>query len=366
MIRLWLAGMVMIWCGLAVQAQSSLQNPFDIQGRKPVSTVDSLQPPAPEESKEKVAVEIPRDSIPVMEKTDSLAAQEIMSLTKDPAHFRSIYHIPFVAENLPNPWLTNETLAESNQTVADVSDNQTEKAETEDTSTARLLEIESLTSGMTEVHVSKQNIRIIMTILSLLLLAVLLTINRSMINKCYRAIANDNYLRFLFREYNSMPWMYWMFYFLFLLNLGFFIYLLAGYFRVDLNNSLPNLLLCVGVVVLVYVAKHLVLNLLGNTFPVEKETDLYSFVTMLVNSQLGLILVAVNLLVSFAPPQVVSVAIWLGIGSIILMYLFRMLKGLFISSRFITGNQFHFFLYLCSAEIAPLLILGKMALVNFG
>ncbi|NND34775.1 MAG: DUF4271 domain-containing protein [Saprospiraceae bacterium] len=214
--------------------------------------------------------------------------------------------------------------------------------------------------------VNNRNLLFGISILILLLLASLLAVNRSLIKKSYRAIANDNYLRFLHREYRTMPWLYWLFYLHFFMDGGFFVYLLIHQFGWYTEGSLLVLLVCILCVLGAYVVKHLSLSGLAQMFPIDKEVQLYGFVTMLINILLGLALLPVNLLVAFAPMQIVSIAIWLGIVLIVVLYFFRQLKGLFISGRLVTSYLFHFFLYLCTAEIAPLLIVGKLALGNFG
>jgi hypothetical protein len=108
------------------------------------------------------------------------------------------------------------------------------------------------------------------------------------------------------------------------------------------------------------------LNIVSTSFPVDKEAHLYSFVTMLINILLGVVLTPVNLIVAFAPEPFPQILIWIGLAAILLFYLFRQLKGLFISGRFLAQYQFHFFLYLCTIEIAPLLIIGKLALGKLG
>jgi hypothetical protein len=218
----------------------------------------------------------------------------------------------------------------------------------------------------TEFELDNRNVLFGVTLLTLLFLASLLAVNRSLVKKAYRAIANDNYLRFLYREYKSMPWLYWLFYAHFFINAGFFIFLILDYFDWYSNGSILVLLLSILFVASAYLLKHLTLSTVAAAFPVEKEANLYGFVTLLVNILLGLALLPINLLVSFGPESIVNIVIWIGISLVILLYGFRQLKGLFISGRLVHSYLFHFFLYLCSAEIAPLLIVGKLALGNFG
>ena len=200
----------------------------------------------------------------------------------------------------------------------------------------------------------------------LLLLGGLLTINRSLIRKAYRAIANDNYLRFLYREYKSMPWMYWLFYLYFVLTFGFFLYLFAHYLGFESSKGIIFLLGVIVTVGIIYIVRHLSLQVMSILFPVEKEAHLYGFVTMLLNIILGIVISPINLLIAFGPPSITKSIVWMGVGIIIAIYLFRQLKGLFISGRFLYQYRFHFFLYLCTAEIAPLLIIVKLALGKLG
>ena len=217
-----------------------------------------------------------------------------------------------------------------------------------------------------QFDIKNKNVLLGVSILALLFLASLLAVNRSLIRKAYRAVANDNYLRFLNREYKSMPWLYWLFYFHFFINAGFFTYLFLHYFKWYQGGSLIVMLFCILFVFGTYILKHLTLGIIAAAFPVEKETSLYGFVTLLVNILLGIVLLPINLLIAFGPSGVVPFVIWTGVSLVVLFYLFRQLKGLFISGRLVRSYLFHFFLYLCSAEIAPLLIVGKLALGNFG
>lgn len=214
--------------------------------------------------------------------------------------------------------------------------------------------------------INNQGLALGVIILSLLLLTSLLTANRGAIQKSWRAIGNDNYLRSLYREYSSMPWIFWLFYLHFLINAGFFTYLTLIYFGKVFLTPILLLIFCIAALSGIYFLKHLTLNIVGNTFPVAKETNLYSFVTLLVNVLLGLILSPINLVIAFGPEAALPYTIWAGAGFLVLSYFFRQLKGLFIAGRIIQSYVFHFFLYLCTAEIAPLLILGKLAFDNFG
>ena len=77
-------------------------------------------------------------------------------------------------------------------------------------------------------------------------------------------------------------------------------------------------------------------------------------------------LVPIILIVAYAPRDVSQVVLYGALGLLVLTYLFLSLRGLFIGNRFIAPNKFHFLLYLCVVETAPLLIIYKMVATQWG
>lgn len=335
------------------------QNPFEIQGRAkdlPAPAADSVifdsaqstEVPATLEIPDTSALQVTMDTIRGPDSSEIVAPESPAVLPANPFEQDSSY----------------ETLAiETADTVIDTS----RPNEQEGKDSAVILEgLKELSEHLPQIQIDKnQNVLFIITVLILLFLAVLLAVNRSMINKSYRAIANDNFLRFLFREYKSMPWLYWIFYIYFFVNGGLFIYLTANHFD-WLEGQLSLLILCIALIAVLYIGKQISLQVLAGSFPVEKETQLYGFVTMLINILLGVVLTPINLVGAFAPEPFAQWALWVGITFFIGLYLFRQLKGLFIAGRFLHSYKFHFFIYLCTAEIAPLLIIGKLAFDKIG
>ncbi len=336
------------------------QNPFDIKGRAPAGTavtVDSSSIAFTDSittTDTALSVQPQIDTLDLGERDTLSAPTQVDTLVRVPDTIGD--HNPF--EQPP----TSVPQTASDQPVSTPDD---DHAPAEDS--ADLLDgLKEISERLPQMEISKnQNVLFIITVLILLLLAVLLAVNRSMINKAYRAIANDNFLRFLFREYKSMAWMYWLFYIYFFINAGLFLYLLASDFG-WFGGKLSLLILSIAVIALVYIGKQVSLQVLSSSFPVEKETQLYGFVTMLINILLGIVLTPVNLVSAFAPEPFAKWAIWAGVVAVISFYLFRQLKGLFIAGRFLHSYRFHFFIYLCTAEIAPLLIIGKLAFDKFG
>jgi len=330
-----------------LQMQAQQQNPFDIKDRLPPRATNAdTEPSAPD------SLSLPTFDSSSVDSSTTIVDSVINALATDTLPKDSI---GFISIEYDTGTTVPEGIIEEPKKMAE-------------DSSAKIIEgIKQLGEQLPEINgIDNQNLLFIISVLILLLLATLLAVSRSMINKAYKAIANDNYLRFLYREYQSMPGLYRLFYLYFFINAGFFLYLTINHYDLSHPSAIFLLFISIGAIALIYIVKHLVLNIVSTSFPVDKEAHLYSFVTMLINILLGVVLTPVNLIVAFAPEPFPQILIWIGLAAILLFYLFRQLKGLFISGRFLAQYQFHFFLYLCTIEIAPLLIIGKLALGKLG
>jgi Domain of unknown function (DUF4271) len=201
-----------------------------------------------------------------------------------------------------------------------------------------------------------------------IILTLIVTIFRILIEKIWKAFINDNLLNQLHREQSSgLAVAYLVLYILFFINSGLFAFLAARHFGIPISNSnLYSLLICIGGIAGFFIAKQFVLWLIGFVFPIGKEVDSYQFTIMIFNIVLGLFLVPVVLFIAYAPENLTGIVVWGAIGLLTLIYLFLALRGLFIGNRFIAGNKFHFLLYLCAVEITPLLVIYKLAMVHGG
>lgn len=192
-------------------------------------------------------------------------------------------------------------------------------------------------------------------VMSAIMTMLTLTANKQIVNNVVSAVRNDNYLNLLYREQRRTGSMkYVLLYTVFGLNLGLFIYLILTRFygHVDLSLSL-----CIVIVLVVYGLRHFVMRYLGYIYPFDKEVGQFSFTIIIFNILLGLLLLPIDIFVAFSPPFIAKIAAYTGIALISLIFIFRQLRGLFISSRLLVSNQFYFFLYLCAVEITPWLLL---------
>ncbi|MFK7771972.1 MAG: DUF4271 domain-containing protein [Saprospiraceae bacterium] len=224
-------------------------------------------------------------------------------------------------------------------------------------------------SKSTEITVADdKNFRFSLTLAMLIFLALSLSVYRTHITKAYHAFTNENVLRMLHREKGTVAYIpYYILYMIFLFNLGVYIYLLLRYYNLTPEiSNLSLLMMTGGIATGLVLLKHLVINILGWVFPIEKETSIYSMTMTIFGIILSIVLFVANVIIAYAPPQIIPIVIYFSFIIIGIVYFFRSIRGLSIASKFLNRNKFHFFIYLCAVEIAPVLILWKMAMSGTG
>lgn len=118
-----------------------------------------------------------------------------------------------------------------------------------------------------------------------------------------------------------------------------------------------------ALLVAIYLAKFLVLKITGWIFNVSTATDTYIFIVFLVNKMISIFLLPALVMMAFPYPPLYPVVLTLSF----------IMWGIFLAYRFLISykpirneikvSRFHFFLYLCAFEIAPLLLIYKVLLI---
>ena len=190
--------------------------------------------------------------------------------------------------------------------------------------------------------------------------------NRSIVGKAWRSFLNDNALALVQREafglVGSTP--YYLLYGSFVLNAGLFVFLVTRAFKGELFNNWKFLLLCMLGAGTIFVTKHLMLKAIGWLFPVKSEMDRYNFLMIVFNCVLGLFLMPFNFLLAYATVEYRFLVLFWILGLIGIFYLYRGTRAGQIGLKFLGTDQFHFLLYLCAVEIAPVLFLVKLAMIQ--
>ena len=198
-------------------------------------------------------------------------------------------------------------------------------------------------------------------LLLLLVTASLWVLFRDLIGRCFRATFNDAVMTELFRRRSGgQIGALYLCYILFFFAMGCFVYLALELWGYDLGLGVwGGWLTCSLAVAGVLGVKFVVLTLLGRVYPLRKELSRYAFALMVFSIVTGLLLVPVNLLVSYAPLPARPYTLLGGLALLVLIYLLHLLRGTFIANRYVTGRPLHFLLYICTIEIAPVLLIYR-------
>jgi hypothetical protein len=191
--------------------------------------------------------------------------------------------------------------------------------------------------------------------------------NRSAVGKAWRGFLSDNSLNLAQREASgivgSTP--YYLLYVNFLLNAGVFIFLVTRIFQDQTFNNLPFLLFCIVGAIVAFLFKHVLVNAVSYLFSKGQEAGRYNFLIIIFNCVLGLFLVPFNFLIAFSAQgdYQILLVFWM-LGLVTIFYAYRAIRSTSIGSKILSGSPFHFLLYLCTVEIAPVLLLVKLAIMQ--
>ncbi len=198
-----------------------------------------------------------------------------------------------------------------------------------------------------------------LNLLTAFILAIVINTQRGSLTKITKAITNENVLKLNHREEKKgMNGHYILLYFSFIVNAAIFAYLVL--YNLYEQSGWNIFQLCFFAILLIYVVRHIFLSFISSSFPIPKEVSLYGFTIQSFNLFIGIVLIPLNLIIAFGPEKIAVSLIYLTIVIVGLLLVLRSFRGLLISSRWISGNIFHFLLYLCAFEILPILLLIKV------
>ncbi|MFM1774403.1 MAG: hypothetical protein RJA53_13 [Bacteroidota bacterium] len=149
---------------------------------------------------------------------------------------------------------------------------------------------------------------------------------------------------------------------LFILNASIFVSLLA------VKNAWVDLSLysCIGYSAVGFTAlysfKFLFLWLSGWLFSQGEAIGNYSFIVFLTNKVMGVFLIPAILLLAFSPVSVQDLAYNSALIVISILFVYRYLISFSIVRSSLKVSAFHFFLYLCTCEVLPMLVLYKLTM----
>jgi hypothetical protein len=116
----------------------------------------------------------------------------------------------------------------------------------------------------------------------------------------------------------------------------------------------------IGILVVLYLLKYMILRLTGWIFNINRAVDTYLFVVFMTNKIIGIFLLPFLVLISFAGAVITEISVTLSLIMIGIFYIYRFVASYATLRKEIKISGLHFILYLCALEIAPLLLIYKV------
>ena len=153
----------------------------------------------------------------------------------------------------------------------------------------------------------------------------------------------------------------------FVVTSAIFIGHLLPYYGFDFFSSNFTLLSIVtgAVVILAYSFKFLTIKTIGYIFKVQKEAAEYTMLVFLFCNTLGLFMLPIVIGLTFIDQVPPSFFINTGLALIAVFIAIRTIRGLFLGLNSSRISKFYLFMYLCTLEILPFIILAKLFMLEF-
>jgi hypothetical protein len=180
----------------------------------------------------------------------------------------------------------------------------------------------------------------------------------------YRSFFNLNISQQVFREQElSMPFPALLLTINGILSYAVLLYLGLSHFGImtwltDGTLFLASLAIIFGIAAF----KYMLMWFTSAVFPFRDEVNFYNFNFFLNIKILGAVLLPINFVIAYAPLGLTEGVILTALGLMAIAYLGLAVKGLAIAKNYLAFHKFHFIVYFCSLEIAPVLLLVKLVM----
>jgi hypothetical protein len=153
---------------------------------------------------------------------------------------------------------------------------------------------------------------------------------------------------------------------LFVLSGGLYLAFIAAYFGYDKQTPFFILMLyCCLALSVIYIIKFAGLLFTGWLFQQQEAAKAYVFVVFIVNKMIGILLLPFLVLLAFSGGDLYIAGLNLSVCLVIGLFIYRFILTYTVVRNQVRVNPFHFFLYLCAFEIAPLFLIYKGLLLFF-
>ncbi len=151
---------------------------------------------------------------------------------------------------------------------------------------------------------------------------------------------------------------------LFIFSSACFVALIGHKFKVTKISFWQIFVVATIALTIIYLVKFLFTQFMGWIFNKTDIAQSYSFLVFIVNKIIGVVLIPFLFLIAYSAPKMESISFSVALMLIVFLFLYRFFSTYKNISSRLKINAIHFFLYFCSIEILPLLLMYK-ALSNY-
>ena len=126
------------------------------------------------------------------------------------------------------------------------------------------------------------------------------------------------------------------------------------------GNGFSKFIIFALLISFAYSAKFIILKFTGYLFRIDKAIATYIFNIFIINNVLGILLILLVIGIAYLPAEATQYLVPAAAMFVGFAYIYRFLRGLFIGFSYNSYSNIYLFLYLCTLEIAPILIIIKL------
>ena len=198
-------------------------------------------------------------------------------------------------------------------------------------------------------------------VLALLIVGLVRVMSNRYFESLFKAIINYRLLRELYEEEDAgLTISAFALNSNFLLTTSLFVYLIVQYTGLAaVAKGIVTYAIILVITLCLYLVRYVSLKMLYFLFPHLEEINFYNFHFFLVHKAIGIAIIPFLLLLAFAGNIAAEVGIYGIAGIASLLLLLHLGRGVFMSKKYWQNDVFHFFLYICSLELAPSIVIIK-------
>ena len=218
-----------------------------------------------------------------------------------------------------------------------------------------------------QLHVTKFDFKVAgILFLAFVMFVWLYAVNRKRLNQVIKAFYINRYANQLARDEVSIGNRVTIFLStLFVLTFALFITQLANYYGFfQQEDQLILFLKVAGMIIVAYAIKMLSVRVFGSIFQNQKEANDYGMTVFLFCNTLGLFMLPVVIGLAFIRQLPPEIFIYSGYVIFVFFLCIRLLRGAIIGFNSIRISKFYLFLYLCTLEILPFVIMVKLFILK--